>query len=87
MTGSWITPIGANENDQGASTAGTSYLMLGSTVAAGIAAGSATWNLSQADATFVGESSSDQSGNSVASAGDVDGDGLDDILIGARGND
>ena len=43
--------------------------------------------LAFADAAFVGENSDDYSGRSVASAGDVDGDGRDDILIGAYGND
>ncbi|MFA6475141.1 MAG: integrin alpha, partial [Patescibacteria group bacterium] len=36
---------------------------------------------------FTGEVASDAAGNSVASAGDVNNDGYDDILIGARGND
>jgi len=49
-------------------------------------------NLSTADASFGGESLNDRSGHSVASAGDVNGDGYDDFLIGAwgtstRGND
>ena len=34
-----------------------------------------------------GNASSEQSGRSVSNAGDVNGDGLDDILIGAHGND
>jgi len=41
-------------------------------------------DLATADAKFVGEALDDMAGSSVASAGDVDGDGLDDILIGAR---
>ena len=59
--------------------------MLGSTVVTCIAASTTTWDLSQAGANFVGEITQDQSGNSVASAGD--GDGRDDLLIGARLND
>ena len=42
----------------------------------------ATFDLANASYAFVGVAS-DRSGFSVASAGDVDGDGLDDLLIGA----
>ena len=49
--------------------------------------GSTNIDLSSADYQFMGESSYDYAGRSVASAGDVDGDGLDDILIGADGDD
>jgi hypothetical protein len=73
--------IGAYHNDDGGSHAGKSYLIFGSTMAAG-----GSFNLSVADASFVGESWSDLSGSSVSSAGDVDGDGLDDLLIGAPQN-
>jgi hypothetical protein len=42
-----------------------------------------TINLSEADYVFWGENSGDRAGELVGSAGDVDGDGLDDILISA----
>ena len=74
--------IGAPGNDDGGSAAGKTYLIFGSSLGA-----SSTINLSTADYSFVGENSSDQSGDSIDSAGDVDGDGLDDILIGAHHND
>ena len=73
--------IGATGNDDGGTGAGKTYLILGSTAASG-----GSFNLSQADASFVGENANDSSGW-VSSAGDVDGDGLDDLLIGANGND
>ena len=43
--------------------------------------------LAQADVVLVGESESDQAGYAVAGAGDVDGDGLADLLIGAHSGD
>ena len=44
-------------------------------------------DLSTANASFIGEGVDDNSSWSVAGAGDVNGDGYDDILIGAREND
>jgi hypothetical protein len=70
--------IGADENDAGADRAGKAYLVLGK--ASGWAMDSP---LSGADASFLGEDAGDHAGGAVASAGDVDGDGLDEILIGA----
>ena len=65
--------------------AGTSYLVLASDL---LAQPSGTnVDLAAASYRFTGEASGDLSGCSVASAGDVDGDGQADLLIGARMND
>ena len=69
-------------HDDGGSDAGKAYLILGDSLL-----GASTIDLSSADHAFVGENSGDYAGISVASAGDLDGDGLDDILIGAHNND
>ncbi|MBW2978331.1 FG-GAP repeat protein [Candidatus Woesearchaeota archaeon] len=70
--------IGAKFNDDGGSTAGKTYLIYGPVYG--------DIDLSDADASFIGENGSDESGDSVAS-GDVNNDGYDDILIGAYAND
>ncbi|MCP3677841.1 MAG: choice-of-anchor D domain-containing protein, partial [Deltaproteobacteria bacterium] len=74
--------IGAYQDDDGGSAAGQTYLILGK---------ASSWamdtDLSTADASFWGEDGGDQSGISVSSAGDVNGDGYDDLLIGAIEDD
>ena len=76
--------MGAYSNDDGGTDAGKAYLLLGSTLAAST---SSTIDLSNADFAFIGENSDDRAGYSVSSAGDVDGDGLDDLFVGAHRND
>jgi hypothetical protein len=44
-------------------------------------------DLSLADATLLGNRGTNYAGVSVSGAGDVDGDGHDDVLVGADGND
>ena len=74
--------VGAYYNDDGGSDAGKAYLILGASLGS-----SSEIDLSAADYSFVGESSEDYAGTSVSRAGDVDGDGLDDLLVGAGYND
>ncbi|NQT29543.1 MAG: FG-GAP repeat protein, partial [Candidatus Saganbacteria bacterium] len=70
--------VGAWKNDDGGTYAGKAYLIYGP------AYGSI--DLSIADASFVGENSGDYAGYSVSNAGDVDGDGYDDLLMAAHYN-
>jgi hypothetical protein len=67
--------IGAKKGDSNGTDSGTSYVFLGPVTG--------TLSLSTANAIFSGESASDESGISVAAAGDVSGDGRPDMLIGA----
>lgn len=74
--------ISAPGNSFGGSNAGMTYLILGNKTG---------WvqdvNLSHADASFYGEVENDWSGQCVAGAGDINGDGFDDMLIGAPWHD
>ena len=75
--------VGAYLNDENGDRAGKAYLFLGRQ--------EADWgrnvSLANADASFLGERKADWAGYSVAGVGDGNGDGYDDFLIGAYGND
>ena len=71
--------VGAYRSDRGGSDAGAAYLFFGP-ITGQVSATSA-------DAIFTGESAQDHAGYSVAAAGDVNGDGNLDVLIGAPGRD
>ena len=77
--------VGAWNNSTGGSYRGRSYLLLSSS-ALDIPP-PATLGLAAADLIFEGEADDDWSGYAVAGAGDVDGDGLGDLLVGASRND
>ena len=79
--GDWL--VGGCWNSDAGYQAGKVYLMRG---------GDGPWAPdssveAEAGASFVGEAPEDWAGRSVSAAGDVDGDGLHDLLIGAYGND
>ncbi len=72
---------GVSSNDEVGTNAGQAYVLFG---------GNDVWtpdqSLGAADASFLGEGPGARAGQSVAIAGDVDGDGYDDLLIGAKGH-
>ena len=81
--------IGASKADPSAeSNAGESYVVYGAASAPGT---EGVLDLSALDGTngftLTGIDADDESGVSVSSAGDVNGDGYDDLIIGARGGD
>jgi hypothetical protein len=76
--------IGSTGNDEMGRAEGKVYAILGRTLAA---SATASIDLATADFAFIGEYNANFAGSSVSDAGDVNGDGLDDILIGATGND
>jgi hypothetical protein len=68
--------VGADHNDVGGVYAGRAYVFFGGPDAD-----------TTADLIFTGEAVQDNFGNSVSTAGDVNGDGYDDVIVGARLND
>ena len=73
--------VGAAQSNNAGADAGSSYLVLASDLSTG------AFNLGDAHYTITGEKVSDYSGQTVSGAGDVDGDGKPDLLIGAYQND
>ncbi|MBK9334385.1 MAG: FG-GAP repeat protein [Ignavibacteria bacterium] len=72
--GYWDVIVGASRNDSGGNWSGRSYIYFGGAVMN-----------NSADLIMTGEAVNDQFGFSVSNAGDVNGDGFSDVLIGAIG--
>jgi hypothetical protein len=68
--------VGARLDDLGGNASGAAYIYLGGAAMDGVA-----------DLAIPGESANDWFGNSVAGAGDVNGDGFDDVVAGAPYSD
>jgi hypothetical protein len=64
--------IGASYNDAGGTNAGAAYIYFGGTIVNNVA-----------DVTLLGANTEDSFGYSVSAAGDVNGDGYDDVIVGA----
>lgn len=78
--------VGASESDDGGINAGAAYVIFGK--ASGLGPIDLTNLAHKAGFVILGDETYDNAGRSVSSAGDVNGDGFDDIIIGAsRGND
>ena len=81
--------VGAYRGDDGGSSAGEAYVVFGSDMGFGTADGAGRQvidltSLSAAEGFIIqGDESGDSTGNSVSSAGDVNGDGFDDLIVGA----
>ncbi|WP_158553211.1 MULTISPECIES: Ig-like domain-containing protein [Mesorhizobium] len=84
--------VGASENDEAGVNAGQSYVIYGSQAGFGVDDGSGhmTIDVSQLSASegFVikGTTAADTLGYSVSSAGDINGDGIADLIVGAYNN-
>jgi Ca2+-binding RTX toxin-like protein len=76
--------IGAHGSNAGGSYAGAAYVIFGQ--AGGTRADIDLGSLAATDGFRVQAVAGDQAGWSVSQAGDINGDGLDDLIIGAQGN-
>lgn len=73
--------IGANRDDDGGTDSGSAFIFLGAITPPSVIDASA------ADVILVGNDPGDEFGGRASSAGDVNGDGYDDVIVGAWRDD
>ncbi|MFO1038999.1 MAG: hypothetical protein U1E45_19325 [Geminicoccaceae bacterium] len=78
--------VGADSNDGGGADAGAAYIVFGKTGSFGALVNLANVAAGAGGFKIQGQNGGDLAGVSVAGAGDVNGDGRDDLLVGAQGN-
>ena len=71
--------VGSPDNSEGATNSGSVYIVHGPITG--------VLGLDMADLQYTGESASDKLGGSVSPAGDINDDGLDDLIVGATLDD
>jgi hypothetical protein len=84
--------VGASGGDDGGPLAGEAYVVFGTSTGFGTAVGSRQVvdlaTLTEAQAFIIqGDTAYDRAGFSVSGAGDVNGDGFDDVIVGASAGD
>ncbi|MFM8745887.1 MAG: beta strand repeat-containing protein [Aestuariivirga sp.] len=88
--------VGARAGDDGGTDAGEAYVVFGSAAGFGTAVSAGGFTRQVIDLTTLtpaqgfiiqGDTAGDNAGWSVSSAGDVNGDGYDDLIVGARTGD
>jgi len=73
--------VGGAQASRSGTTGGRAYLFYGDSSSLGLQ------SLSGADASFYGGASQDRAGTSIADGSDLDGDGYDELIVGAPGAD
>ena len=78
--------VGALGDDPNGSYSGASFVVFGKTDGSAVELSDIEDSTNAGGFVINGVSTYDQSGESVSSAGDVNGDGFDDLIVGARGD-